>query len=161
MQACGVCAVGKCEQQAPQNQATYDVQHHFQLVAADTVGPITPQAFGGFTCVTKFVDQQTKWKEIFIIKEKQQTVDTLELYKKALVIPTAQRLVCLKADKVTGAHECGSSPVLSRHRRQCQSMTVPTLLSTFERTSGQARRLLASHHVCSSVRVYQSSVGEC
>ena len=72
IQACDVCAVGKSKQEAHPNQATYDVQHAFQLVTVDLMGPIKPAALGGYSYqyVTKFVDQHTKWKEIFLIKTK-------------------------------------------------------------------------------------------
>ena len=100
IQACVVCAVGKSEQQSHPKQATYDVQLAFQLVTVDTMGPISPQALGGYNYVTKFVDQHTKWKELFFIKVKAQTVDYLELFK-GLVIPTGVRLDRLKADKRT------------------------------------------------------------
>ena len=66
IQACDVCAVGKSEQQALLKQATYDVRA-FKLVTVDTMGPISPQALGGYNFVTKFVGQHTKWKEIFLI----------------------------------------------------------------------------------------------
>ena len=67
IEACDVCAVGKSEQQAHPKQATYDIQRAFQLVTVDTMGPISPQALGGYNFVTKFVGQHTKWKEIFLI----------------------------------------------------------------------------------------------
>ena len=68
IQTCGVCAVDKGAQQAHPKQATYDVHRAFQLVTVDTMGPTSPQAMGGHNYVTKFVDQHTKWKEIFLIK---------------------------------------------------------------------------------------------
>ena len=101
IQACDVCAVGKSKQQAHPKQATYDVQHAFQLVTVDLMGPIKPAALGGYSYVTKFVDQHTKWKEIFLIKTKPQALDALELYNKALVIPNNTRLIRLRADKGT------------------------------------------------------------
>ena len=100
IQACDVCAVGKSEQQVLPKQATYDVRT-FHLVTVDTMGPISPQAPGGYSFVTKVVDQHTKWKEIFLIKEKTQTVDSLDLFTKGLVIPTGIRFDRLKADKGT------------------------------------------------------------
>ena len=72
MQASDVCAVGKSNQQAHPKQATYDVQHAFQLVTVDRMGPINPAALGGYLYATQFVDQHTKWKEIFLIKTKTQ-----------------------------------------------------------------------------------------
>ena len=80
IQACDVCAVGKSKQQAHPKQATYDVQHAFQLVTVDLKGPIKPAALGGYSYVTKFVDQYTKCKEIFLIKKKPQALDALELH---------------------------------------------------------------------------------
>ena len=63
--------------------------------------PIKPAALGGDSYVTKFVDQHTKWKEIFLIKTKPQKLHALELYSKALVIPNNSRLVRIRADKGT------------------------------------------------------------
>ena len=100
IQACDVCAVGKTKQQAHPKQATYDVQHAFQLVTVDLMGPIKPAALEGYSYVTKFVDQH-KWKEIFLIKTKPQSLDALELYNKALVISNNTRLIRLRADKGT------------------------------------------------------------
>ena len=79
VQAYNICAVGKSKQQAHPKQATYDVQHAFQLVTVDPMGPIKPAALGDHSYVTKFVDQHTKWKEIFLIKTKPQALDALEL----------------------------------------------------------------------------------
>ena len=78
IQACDVCAVGKTKQQAHPKQATYDVQHAFQLVTVDLMGPIKPAALEGYSYVTKFVDQH-KWKEIFLILMKPQALSALEL----------------------------------------------------------------------------------
>ena len=63
------------------------------------MGPINPVALGGYRYVTKFVDQHTKWKEIFLIKTKTQTIEALELFNKALVVPHRTRLVRLRADR--------------------------------------------------------------
>ena len=54
--ACDVRAVGTSEQQAHPKQVAYDVQRAFQIVTVDTMGSISPQALGGYNCVTKFVD---------------------------------------------------------------------------------------------------------
>ena len=77
IQACDVCAVGKSKQQAHPKQATYDVQHAFQLVTVDLMGPFQPAALGGYSYVTKFVDQHNKWKEIFLVKTKPQALHAL------------------------------------------------------------------------------------
>ena len=91
----------KSNQQALPEQATYDVQHAFQLVTVDLMGPINPAALGGYLFATKFVDQHTKWKEIFVIKTKTQTIDAFELFNKVVVVPQRTRLIRIRADKVT------------------------------------------------------------
>ena len=48
------------EQPAHPEQATYDLQHAFQLVTVDLMRPVIPAALGGYSYVTKFVDQHTK-----------------------------------------------------------------------------------------------------
>ena len=65
------------------------------------MGPIKPATLGDYSYVTKFLDQHTKWKDIFLINTKPQTLDALELYNKALVIPNNSRLIRLRADKGT------------------------------------------------------------
>ena len=80
IEACDVSAVGKSKQPDHLKQARYVVQHAFQLVTVHLMGPIKPAALGGYSYVTKFVDQHTEWKEIFLIKTKPQALDALELY---------------------------------------------------------------------------------
>ena len=63
--------------------------------------PIKPAALGGDSYVTKFVDQHTKWKEIFLIRTKPQALDALKLYNNPLVIPNNTGLIRLRADKGT------------------------------------------------------------
>ena len=67
IQVCDVCAVGKSNLQAHPKQATYDIQHAFPLVTVDLMGPINPASLGGYRYAMTFVDQHTKWKEIFLI----------------------------------------------------------------------------------------------
>ena len=101
IQACDVCAVGKRGQQLHPMQAMYDVQRAFQLVTVNTMGPISPEALGGYNYVTKFVDQHTKVEGHLSHQREKQSVDSLEVFNKDLVIPTGVRLDRLKADKAT------------------------------------------------------------
>ena len=71
------------------------------LVTVDRMGPINSAALGDYLYATKFVDQHNKWKEILLIKTETQTIDALELFNKALVIPQRTRLIRLRADKGT------------------------------------------------------------
>ena len=79
---CDSCLLGKSTQQPHPKQATYGVLRPFQLTTVDTLGHFQPQALGGFRYATKFVDQKTKWKEIYLMKDKTHSVDSLALFNK-------------------------------------------------------------------------------
>ena len=67
---CSVCPLGKSTQNPHPKQADYGVLRPFQLVSVDTLGPFSPPTVGGFKYAAKFVDQQTKWKEVVLMKDK-------------------------------------------------------------------------------------------
>ena len=96
---CDVCTLGKSAQQAHPKRASYDVSRSFQLVTTDLMGPLSPPALGRFRYVSNFLDQLTKWNEVFLLKEKNSAVDTVQLYNQAVVIPSGLRLERLRADK--------------------------------------------------------------
>ena len=54
---------------------------------------------GGFHYASKFLDQLIKWNEVFLLKEKNSAVDTVQLYNQAVVISSGLRLERLRADK--------------------------------------------------------------
>ncbi|CAB1097546.1 unnamed protein product [Ectocarpus sp. CCAP 1310/34] len=95
---CSVCPLGKSAQQPHPKQATYGVLRPFQH---DTLGPFAPTALGGSKYATKFVDQQTKWAEIVLMKDETCSVDSLALFNKGTVVPTGERIHCLRGDQGT------------------------------------------------------------
>ena len=135
---------------------TYDARA-FQLVTVDTMGPISPQALGGYNFVTKFVDQHTKWKDIVLIKEKKQTVDSLELFNKGLVIPTDVRFDRLKADNGTEFTNSALKPCCcdTDMKLQFASPNTPQQIGANERAgktiAGIVRCLLADSGLPKSI----------
>ena len=89
VEACDVCAIRK------------NAQQPFQLVLSDLMGPMSPPVLGRFQYVSKFVDPQTKWKEIFLINAKTDAIDNLKLFNQYLAILTGLRLECLRGDRGT------------------------------------------------------------
>lgn len=85
--ACDVCAVGKT--------TAWCVL--FSLSSGTS--PITPAALGSFIYASKHADQKTKWEGIFLIKAKNNAIDTLSLFVKTLVNPAGIRLDRLRMDK--------------------------------------------------------------
>ncbi|CAB1109543.1 unnamed protein product [Ectocarpus sp. CCAP 1310/34] len=111
---CSVCPLGKSAQQPHPKQATYGVLRPFQH---DTLGPFAPTALGGSKYATKFVDQQTKWAEIVLMKDETCSVDSLALFNKGTVVPTGERIHCLRGDQ-------GTEFTSAEFRQYCQDIGI-------------------------------------
>ena len=136
---CGTCPIGKSAQQSYPNQAIYNVLRPFQLVSVDTLGLFTPKSLGGFKYAVTFVDQQTKWKEVLLMKENTCSVDALPVFVKKTVISTSERIHTVRGDR-------GTEFTSAEFRQYCQdvgiklSLPLRTPLSRLEQTRVRARR---------------------
>ena len=83
---------GKCKQERHPKTTTHNTVRPFQLVYTDLLVP------GGFSYVSKFTDQHSKWKEVFI-KEEADAVNTLKQFVQTVVIPRGQRVERLRSDR--------------------------------------------------------------
>ena len=99
----------------PTKQVTYNALRPFQLVFVDTLGPFTPKCLGRFKYAVKFVDQQTKWKEVVLMKDKTCSVDALAVFVKE--IPTGERIHTLRGD-------CGTEFTSAEFRQYCQDVGI-------------------------------------
>ena len=57
---CDVCVVDKSHQLAHPKTTDHKAKLLFQLDFADLMGPLTPEALGGYTYITKISDEYTK-----------------------------------------------------------------------------------------------------
>ena len=89
MSPCDECAFGKIKQERHPKATTHNTIRAFQLVYTDLLAPVSPPAPGGFRYVSKFTGQHSKWKEVFLIKEKADAVNTLKRFVQTVVIPRA------------------------------------------------------------------------
>ncbi|CAM9897026.1 unnamed protein product, partial [Laminaria digitata] len=64
---CDVCAVGKSHQLANAKTADHKVKLPFQLVFADLMGPLTPEALGGYKYITNISGEYPKWTETYLL----------------------------------------------------------------------------------------------
>ena len=159
LKKCGTCPLGKSAQQSHPKQATYNVLRPFQLVPVDTLGPFTPKSLGEFKYAVKFVDQQTKWKEVVVMKDETCSVDALAVFVKEIVIPTGERIHTLRGDR-------GTEITSAEFRQYCQDVGIKlefaslrTPLSRSERTSVRAGRFRTSCAVFSPTRHFRTSFG--
>ena len=114
---CSTCPLGKSTQQPHPKHATYNVLRPFQLVSVDTLGPFTPKSLSGFKYAVTFVDQQTKWKEVVLIKYMTCSVDALAVFVKETVIPTGERIHTLRGDR-------GTEFTNAEFRQYCQDIDI-------------------------------------
>ena len=96
---CGICAVGKSHQLAHPKTANNKVERAFQLVMTDLMGPMLPEALGGFKYVCKISDEYTRWTEIYLLKTKDGTLHAFQSYVQSTVIPGGVRVERVRADK--------------------------------------------------------------
>ncbi|CAN0393136.1 unnamed protein product, partial [Laminaria digitata] len=99
MSPCDVCAFGKSKQERHPKTTAHNTVRPFQLVCTDLLGPVSPPALGGYRYVSKFTDQHSKWKEVFLIKEKADAVNTLKQFVQTVVIPRGLRIERLRTDR--------------------------------------------------------------
>ena len=77
---CDVCATNKSHQLAHPKTADHKVKLPFQLVFADLMGPITPEALGGYKYITNIFDEHTKWTETCLLKSKHDALTPFQAF---------------------------------------------------------------------------------
>ena len=102
MPDCDVYAVGKSRQRSHPKTADQHVQHPLQLVFTDLMRQFTPEALGGYKCVSKISDEHTRWTEIYLLKSKDGALHAFQSFVQSMVIPSGVRVERLRADKGKG-----------------------------------------------------------
>lgn len=67
---CDICALGKSQQKAHPKTTRHKTDGPMELVYTDLMGSITPTAKGGYTYTSKFTDDFSRMKEIFLLKSR-------------------------------------------------------------------------------------------
>ena len=123
---CDVCAVGKSHKLAYPTTADHKVKLSLQLGFADLMGPLTPEALGGYKYITKISNEYIKWTEIYLLKSKHDALCSFQVFAQSVVIPSGFRVEWLRV----GIEVVNSSTRSSRttaFRRGCRSSTpAPT-----------------------------------
>ena len=116
---CDVCTVGKAQQLAHPKTVSGRVNRPFQLCYGDLMGHFTPVAVGDCKYVSKVTDEYTKRTTICLLTNKNQALQSLQLFGDLTVILFGGRIVRWRAYK--GASIPGRSlgsaawrPVLSK-----------------------------------------------
>ena len=96
---CDICSVTKSKQQAHPKKSTRKTTRPMQLVYTDLMGPFTPAAKGGYRFVSKFTDDYSRMKEIFLLKNKTEAAESLHQYNMTVAAPLGLRIEHLRCDK--------------------------------------------------------------
>ena len=99
MPDCDVCTVGKSHQLAHPKTTDHKVKLPFQLVFADLMGPLTPEALGGYKYITNISDEYTKRVEPYFLKSKHDDLSSIQIFVQSVVIPSGFRVERLRVDK--------------------------------------------------------------
>ena len=83
---CDVCAMGKSRQLVHPKTAEHKVKLPLQIVFADRMGPLTPEALGGYKYITKISDEHTKWTETCLLKSKHEALTSFQVFVPSVVI---------------------------------------------------------------------------
>ena len=95
--ACDVCAIGKSAQQARPKSAMCHVKFPLQLVFTNLTGPIALEALPPLC--EQVTDAATRWRGIYLLKDKSDAVASLKLLNQAVVIPSGSCIQRLRTDK--------------------------------------------------------------
>ena len=96
---CDICSVTKSKQQAHPKKSTRKTTRPMQLVYTDLMGPFTPPAKGGCRFVSKFTDDYSRMKDIFLLKNKTEAAESLHQYNMTVAAPLGLRIENLRCDK--------------------------------------------------------------
>ena len=96
---CDICSVTKSKQQAHPKKSTRKTTRPMQLVYTDLMGPFTPAVKGGYRFVSKFTDDYSRMKEIFLLKNKTEAAESLHHYNMTVAAPLGLRIENLRCDK--------------------------------------------------------------
>ena len=157
---CDIYAVEKAQQLAHPETDNHKVNRPFQLCYGDLMRPFTPVAIGGYKYVSKVAGEYTKWTAVYLLTNKNQARQSLQLFVGSTVIPFGGRIVRWRADKggkytgesfgsiAWGLVSSKSSPPPTRRSKTC---VLTCGGNSVRHSSVHARRQRFSIHVGGAV----------
>ena len=114
---CRTCKIQKSTQNNHPKTARNDAEYPCQRIFTDLLGPINPTAKGGYRYVSKFTDEVSRMNAVYLIKTKDEALDTLIRYNEDIVIPNGFRLEQLRSD-------CGGEYTSKKYRSYCKNTGI-------------------------------------
>lgn len=99
MSPCDICAISKSRQLAHPKKTTRKTTAPMQLVYTDNMGQISPPAKGGFRYVSKFTDDFSRMKEVYLLKAKSESVRALHAYNMHVAARLGRHIEIVRCDR--------------------------------------------------------------
>ena len=96
---CDICALSKSRQQAHPKKSTRTTTRPIQLVYTDRMRPFTPPTKGGYPYASKFTDDYSRMKEVYLLRNKPEAAESLQQYKMTVAVPLGLRIEIVRCDK--------------------------------------------------------------
>ncbi|CAM9568805.1 unnamed protein product, partial [Hapterophycus canaliculatus] len=101
LSGCDICALTKSRQQPHPKANSRKTQGPMERVYTDLMGPFNPPAQGGYKYVSKFTDDFSRMKEVYLLRSKSEAAKSLHAYNTTIAIPLGRRIQYLRCDKGT------------------------------------------------------------
>ena len=96
---CDICALSKRRQQMHPKKSTRTSTRPMQLIYTDLMGPFTPPVKGGYRYVSKFTDDYSRMKEVYLLRNKSEAAESLHQYNMTVAAPLGLRIEIVRCDK--------------------------------------------------------------
>ena len=96
---CDICTLSKSRQQAHPKKSTRTTTRPMQLIQTDLMGPFPPPAKGGYSYVSKFTDDYSRMKEVYLLRNKSEATESLHEYNMTVVVPLGLRIEIVRCDE--------------------------------------------------------------
>ena len=127
---CDIYALSKSGQHAHSKESTRTTTRPMQLIYTDLMGPFTPPAKRGYRYVSKFTDDYSRMKEVYLLKNKSEATESLHQYSMTMVVSLGLHIEIVRCDKDASTSErssvlCAPTPAStsSTSRPTCHSRT--------------------------------------
>ena len=97
---CSIRALSKSRQQAHPKKSTRTTTRPMQLIYTDLMAPFMPPTKGGYRYVSKFTDDYSRMKEVYLLRNKSEAAESLHQYNMTVAIPLGLRIEIVGCDKV-------------------------------------------------------------
>ena len=96
---CDIFALSKNRQYAHPKKSTRTTTRPMQLIYTDLMGPFTSPAKGGYRYVSKFTDDYSRMKEVYLLQNKSEAAKLLHQYIMIVAVPLRLHIAIVRCDK--------------------------------------------------------------